>query len=776
MWGRKRPEPSKARRDPPPQSSPTKGGGGVGAANRFLRDPLQARLAACVSRSEVDNVAMMRVCLPQRLVAPALVALFTSAAFAAPCGGSADAVGRAERTLAAMTQTEKLSLVHGVIGAPVQGEPKPAAALGSAGYVPGVPRLGVPALQETDGPLGVANPGEIRRGDGATAMPSNLALAATFDADLARRQGEIVGAEARAKGFNVLLGGTANLIRDPRGGRTFEYFSEDPLLAGLMAGAQIAGAESRGVLSTVKHFALNDQETGRERLDVRIDKAAARESDLLAFEIAIERGRPGAAMCAYNRVEGAYACENPWLLTDVLKGDWGYSGFVLSDWGAVHSTARAAMAGLDQESAEEADRRPFYAELGRAIARGEVPASRLDDMVRRILTSMYACGLADPPPVNTPDAQAGAEVAREIAEKGAVLLKNDGVLPLSTDRGRLLVVGAHADRGVPAGGGSSQVASPGGVALAEPKGENRAMIFHPSPPLAALRDRLPEAEIAWDDGSDPERAARKAAGADAVVVFADQYLTEGDDAPDLSLPDGQDRLIERIARANPRTIVVLETGGPVRTPWFDRVAAVLEAWYPGEKGGEAIADLLVGRVNPSGRLPVTFPASESQLPRPQLRGGAAGSVVDYREGAAVGYRGFAERGDRPLFPFGYGLSYTGFRLDDLELRRDGPSVTATLVVTNTGRRAGAAVPQLYVTGPNGSGIGLRLAGFSRLDLAPGETRRADVAVDPRLLARFDEAARRWKIAPGVYRMSAGFDAERRDRAAGIVIEPAELPP
>ena len=286
----------------------------------------------------------------------------------APCGDpSGAAEARAGAKLAEMSQGEKLSLVHGVLGAPWSGGPKPAGAVGSAGYVPGVPRLGIPALQETDGPLGVANPGNVRRGDTATAMPSNIALAATWDLALARRQGESVGAEAQAKGFNVLLGGAANLIRDPRGGRTFEYFSEDPLLTGLMAGAQIAGVQSRGVLSTAKHFALNDQETDRGRLDVRIDKAAARESDLLAFEIAIERGRPGAVMCAYNRVEGAHACESPWLLGDVLKGDWGYRGFVLSDWGAVHSTERPAIAGLDQESAEQADTAAF---LRRARPRG----------------------------------------------------------------------------------------------------------------------------------------------------------------------------------------------------------------------------------------------------------------------------------------------------------------------------------------------------------------------------------------------------------------------
>ena len=373
-----------------------------------------------------------------------------------------------------MTDEEKLSLVHGVIAAPWGGEAKPIGAVGSAGYVAGVPRLGIPALQETDAELGVANPGDIRRGDAATAMPSDLALASTWDLALARRQGEAVGAEARAKGFNVLLGGAANLIRDPRGGRDFEYFSEDPLLTGLMAGAVIDGAQSGPIISTVKHFALNAQETDRVVLDARIDPAAARESDLLAFEIAIERGRPGSVMCAYNQVNGVYSCENEWLLSQVLKGDWRYPGFVMSDWGAVHSTVRSALAGLDQESGEQLDTQNFFADgLPQAIADGEVPQARLDDMARRILTSMFAHGLCDKSDASEPaDFAASDETALAIEREGAVLLRNEGLLPLSAETRKLVVIGAHADRGVPSGGGSSQVVPRGGIAMKEPAGKN----------------------------------------------------------------------------------------------------------------------------------------------------------------------------------------------------------------------------------------------------------------------------------------------------------------
>ncbi len=611
------------------------------------------------------------------------------------CGArSGIASKRAQTALERMTQSEKLSLVDGSLGAPWGGRPKPRGAIGSAGYIPGIPRLRVPALQETDAELGIANPGNIRRGDTATAMPSDLALAATWDVALARRQGEAVGAEARAKGFSVLLGGASDLIRDPRGGRTFEYFSEDPLVTGLMAGSAIAGVQSNHIISTIKHYALNDQETDRVVLDARIDPAAARESDLLGFEIGIERGRPAAVMCAYNQVNGVYSCENDWLLNEVLKGDWRYPGFVMSDWGAVHSTVRSALAGLDQESGEQLDTENFFARLGLAIKEGKVPEARLDDMVRRILTSIFACGIADDASASDPaDPRQGDAAALAIEREGAVLLRNDGTLPLPAATRRILVVGAHADRGVPSGGGSSQVIPTGGIAFKEPEGKNRAMVFDPSSPLEAIRRQFPRARVEFADGSNSAEAAKAAAGADAVVIFADQYLTEGADAPNLNLPDGQDALIESVARTNRRTVVVLETGGPVVMPWLDKTGAVVEAWYPGQKGAEAIAEILSGDINPSGKLTVTFPASEVQLPHPRIQGDARGApqgpvgrgrrygqifTADYSEGALVGYKWFFVRGERPLFPFGYGLSYTTFSLSDFKASVDGDRVTATM--------------------------------------------------------------------------------------------------
>ena len=659
--------------------------------------------------------------------------------------------------------------------------------------MPGVPRLDIPALQETDAELGVANPGNVRPGDTATAMPSDLALASTWDPEIARLQGQSVGTEARAKGFNVLLGGTANLIRDPRGGRNFEYFSEDPLLTGVMAGSMIEGVQSRHIISTIKHFALNAQETDRVVLNARIDEAAMRESDLLAFEIAIERGRPGAVMCAYNQVNGSYCCENDWLLNQVLKTDWRYPFFVMSDWGAVHSTARSAMAGLDQESGEQLDTQNFFeGPLAQAIADGDVPEARLDDMARRILSSIFAHGLADKTSASEPvDIVSSDRTALAIAREGMVLLRNEGLLPLSADTRRLVVIGAHADLGAPSGGGSSQVVPRGGIAAKEPLGENRAMVFDPGSPLEAIRLQFPRARVDYDDGSSPARAADAAAKADAVILFVDQWMTESADAPSLELAGQQDRLVDVVTRANPRTAVVLETGGPVLMPWLARTAAVLEAWYPGQKGGEAIADILSGAANPSGRLPVTFPVSEGQLPHPKIQGDPNGAPIGpvgrgggygptftavYDEGAAVGYKWFAERAEQPLFPFGFGLSYTKFALSGLAVNVSGHTVTASATVHNSGDRTGAATPQFYVSGPKGANVPLRLVGWDRVDLKPGETRQVTVSIDPRLLATFDEAARLWRIKPGAYRLTAGFDSQQRELAASFELQSMTLPP
>jgi beta-glucosidase len=448
---------------------------------------------------------------------------------------------RADLLIAELTLDEMISLVHGPMPAMVN--PPPADAAMGAGYIPGVARLGIPALNETDASLGIANPRQVRKGDGATGLPSGLALASTWDPDLAHAAGVMVGAEARDKGFNVLLGGGANLTREPRCGRNFEYLGEDPLLAGVLVGEAIKGAQSNHIVCTLKHFALNDQETCRHVVDARIDEGALRESDLLAFQIAIERGDPGSVMCAYNKLNGDWAGENDFLLNQVLKRDWGYPGWVMSDWGAVHTTAKAALAGLDQESGEQLDKQVYFgALLKEAVEQGDVPFERLSDMVRRILRSLFHKGVFDHPSAKrSTDYPQNAKVAQAAAEAGTVLLKNEGLLPLAGSLRKIAVIGAHADVGVMSGGGSSQVIPVGGagleITLDQAAGPiPRTIVYHPSSPVAALRSLSRNTEVAFASGEDLAEAAALARDADIAIVFADQWATEAEDLPSLSLP------------------------------------------------------------------------------------------------------------------------------------------------------------------------------------------------------------------------------------------------
>ena len=718
----------------------------------------------------------------ERIVALAAIAVASAVIARAAVGAERDAAERPWMNTAlsaderakllerAMTLEEKIGLLHGRVGTPFRGAPRPEGAIGSAGYIAGIPRLGVPALQESDAGVGVTNPGEVRPGDGATALPASLALAATWSPELAYKSGVVIGTEARRKGINVMLAGGMNLARDPRNGRNFEYFGEDPLLAGTLAGEAVRGIQSQNVISTIKHFALNDQETGRLALDARIAEDALRESDLLAFELAIERGKPGSIMCAYNRVNGDYACGNDWLLNRVLKGDWKYPGWVMSDWGAVHDMDYA-LKGLDQESGEQIDSQVFFDEpLKRAVAAGAVPQARISDMVRRVLRSMFAVGVFDASDARGPiDFDAHARDVQQVAEQAIVVLRNErATLPLARTTKRIAVIGGYAERGVVSGGGSSQVFPVGGFAASVPLGGEgqfsfwRAISLHPSSPLRAIRGLLAEgSEVVFDDGRYPREAARLAATADVAIVFGIQWMSENFDAPDLTLPQGQDDLIRAVAAANPRTVVVLETGGPVLMPWLDKTAAVVAAWYSGQRGGQAIANVLFGVVEPGGRLAVTFPAAETQLPRPEIPGfGQREGVpvtVEYREGADVGYRDFARRAQKPTFPFGYGLSYTTFAYGGLEASGTN-DLTVSFTATNTGARPGYAVPQIYLTAAPGRAE-RRLLGWDKALLAPGETKRFTLNVDPRLLARYSTAARGWQIAAGKYEVALGASAE-----------------
>jgi beta-glucosidase len=687
-----------------------------------------------------------------------------------------EAARMAEETLRQMTPEERTILTHGIMPLPLgsNSPPIPAEAIIGAGYVPGIPRLGVPALRETDASLGVSYVFGLRR-DGATALPSGLAMASTWNPGLLEQGGAMIGGEARAKGFNVLLAGGVNLMRDPRNGRNFEYLGEDPLLAGTLAGHAIRGIQSTDMIATIKHFALNGQETGRKFVDSLISPQAAHESDLLAFRIGIEIGEPGSVMCAYNRVNGEQGCASNWLLNDVLKEQWGYPGFVMSDWGAVPGLS-AALGGLDQQSGAQLDPAVFFAEpLAEAARTDPAYASRLEDMNRRILYAIYRHDLDTNPPVaGEIDFAANAELAAEVARQGIVLLRNRGnALPLVADARRIAVIGGNANAGVISGGGSSQVQGMGGPAVTVPAGSAanptpfEIQSYHRSAPLAAIRAAAPDAQVVFRDGRYISDAVRQAQEADVAIVFATQWSSEGFDQPDLSLPDNQDALIAAVAAANPNTIVVLETGGPVLMPWLDQTAAVIDAWYPGARGGEAIAAVLFGTANPSGHLPITFPASEAQLPRPVVDGFTtfepdfggnpphpdAQLSADYNiEGSDLGYRWNAREGHRALFPFGHGLSYTSFSHSGLTT--DGR--TARFTVSNTGARAGADVAQLYLVSRDGQ-VKQRLVGFARVDLAAGESRQLEVTLDQRLLADWQDG--RWVLPAGSYSFALGEDAE-----------------
>jgi len=677
----------------------------------------------------------------------------------------------AERTqlvLKEMTLDEKLLLVVGYFGTdapwknftrPVESHPQ------SAGFVYGVPRLGIPNIWQADAGIGVASQGgpNVRE---RTALPSGMNTAATWSPQVGFEGGAMIGSEARTSGFNVLLAGGVNLVREPRNGRNFEYGGEDPLLAGVMVGAQIKGVQSNKIVSTLKHFAYNDQESGRFHLNVTIDEAAGRMSDLLALQFAYEIGNPGSVMCSYNRVYGVYGCESEYLLNEVLKKDWGFKGWVMSDWGATHSTIPAANNGLDQQSGLPFDHAAYFKEpLKEAVTNGWVTQARLDDMAGRVLHALFEQGVMDnpvPKASNNIDFKKHGLISQKDAEEGMVLLRNEKVngtalLPLAKELKKIAIIGSHANVGVLSGGGSSQVYPIGGMAVKGlgPKVFPGPMVYYPSSPMKALEARYPNARISFDEGTNPQTAAKLAAESDLVIVFANQWTAESVDVPDLSLPDNQDALIANVAKANAKTVVVLQTGGAVLMPWLNDVGAVVEAWYPGTNGGEAIARVLSGEVNPSGHLPITFPAAENQLPRAIVDGSLKKPEerfeVNYFEGAAVGYKWFELKNHQPLFPFGFGLSYTDFAYSDLKADIKNGQLSVSFSVKNTGALAGKDVAQVYVAPKSAKWEApKRLGAFQKVDLKPGESTNVTLSVDPRLLAMYQSKDKTWKIAKGEY--------------------------
>lgn len=683
--------------------------------------------------------------------------------------------------LTRMTDDEKLKLVYAIQGTDTNGVPAPPKALQGASYIPELSRLSIPAFISTNAGVGVAR----RYKTGATALPSQMALAASWDTGLARRAGAMIGEEARNLGFNVMLAGGVNLPRDPRAGRNFEYSSEDPLLAGRMVGALIKGVQSQYLISTIKHFALNNIETNRMVMSGNIDLAAFRESDLLAFEIAIENGRPGAVMTGYNRVNDVYAGENSYLLSDVLKGDWKYPYFVMSDWGGTHSTVRAVMAGLDQESSGNTfDSQQFFlGPLKDALKNGQIPHKRLDDMASRILLSMFSFGLFDHrqsiKPINF---DKDRKISLAAAEEGIVLLKNtDHILPLSGGE-RIAVIGGNADIGVLGGGGSANVIPNGGNVGPDPgpKIFYGPKTYLPDPPLRWLQKLSSSASnIEFNSGKDVRSAASLASRSDIAIVFVTEWSHEAMDRPSMTLPDDQDALINAVATANPRTIVVLENNVLPRMPWLSKVAAVIEAWYPGSAGGEAIAKILSGQVNPSGHLPVVMPLDETQLPRKTIQ--AAGRMdvmaitmlqdqnIFYTEGADVGYRWLERNNLTPQFPFGFGLSYSRFKIDSLQWRNDKFSA----VITNMSEISGSTVVQFYMTPP---GATRRLVGWSKVTLPAHQSEKVQGIVDFRTIAKFSTQSDEWVVAPGQYDIAVGENARDISMTMKASLNEQILPP
>ena len=675
---------------------------------------------------------------------------------------------RADYLVGQMTLDEKIHMVHGGAALDWWNHQLPR---GAGGFISGNTRLNIPDLYFADGSAGVSwGVGQ------ATALPSSVASAAAWDLDLAYQYGKVIGTELSAWGINVNLGGNINNTgREPRDGRTFETKGEDPILAGKITAAHLKAIQDQYVMAGLKHYALNDQETGRTTANVQIDDRSARESDLLAFEIGVKDSNVQSVMCSYNLINSDWSCENSYLLNTVLKGDWGFPGYVMSDWDATHSTVKAALNGLDQEQPEN---KYFDVQLKQAVQSGQVTQSRLDNMVHRILRAMFASGLFDhPQTIHSIDAAGDAAIAQQVEEQGAVLLKNSGLLPLNgATVGSIAVIGSHADIAVLSGGGSAQVDPVGGPALTEgypnPPGWSQ-VVWDPSSPRDAIQAKT-SATVQYDPGTDPASAAALAATANVAIVLLSQWESEGMDVPSLNFTDvihtppiDQDGIVAAVAAVNPNTIVVLENNGPKVMPWLASVSGVLEAWYPGQKGADAIANILFGDVNPSGKLPLTFPASVNDLPRPVIATPPDQTTpfpVDYTiDGFNVGYKWYDVQGLTPLFPFGFGLSYTTFSITNPQLTPDmsgnSPTFQVSFDLQNTGSRSGAEVAQVYLELPAATGEAKRLVGWQKVSLTPGQQQNITIEVDSgdssHPLSYWDVSAHGWRVPSGTFTVYLG---------------------
>ncbi|WP_372673152.1 glycoside hydrolase family 3 C-terminal domain-containing protein [Amycolatopsis kentuckyensis] len=646
---------------------------------------------------------------------------------------------RAAELVAAMTLDEKISQLHLQPDAEHQR------------FVPPIPRLGVPGFRIANGPAGMG-PADDKPQKPATALPATMALASTFDTGLARRYGRLIGDETRALAHNVSEGPDINIARVPRNGRTFEGMGEDPVLVGAMGAADIRGIQENGTIAEVKHYAANNQETQRFTIDEHIDERTLNELYLPHFEQAVTEGRAGSVMCAFPKINGVFMCENPALLQDKLRDDWGFKGFIQSDWGAAHSTVGSANAGMNLEMIDGT----WYGEkMKQAVLAGQVSERRVDELLVPRFRTMFAFGQFDHPPVLTPLPTAEHDAAaKQFAERGMVLLRNEHAqLPLGSAVKSIALIGPFAGKAKTGGGGSSAVIPTSTV-----------------DPLPGLRARVPGAKVTLDDGSDPARAAELARTAEVSVVMVGDNETEGKDRPSLALDGNQDALVAAVAAANPHTVVVVKSGGPVLMPWASSVPAILQAWYPGQQDGAAVASVLFGDVNPSAKLPITFPAADADTPAntaAQFPG--VNGVAEYSEGLQVGYRWFDAQGRTPLFPFGYGLSYTTFAFSGLSVRPAGDGATATFTVRNTGHRAGAEVAQLYLGFPAAAGEPPRqLKGFSRVELAPGQSRRVTISLDARDFSAWDATSHAWAPVKGGFTVQVGDSSRSLPLQASLV--------
>src|SRR5882757_3095060 len=647
-------------------------------------------------------------------------------------GSTAPVATRVAQVMAQMTQDQKIAMLHG------NGNSSP-----YIGNLSAIPSLCIPAIGLQDGPGG---PGDGV--GGVTQLPAPVAGAATWDVALEKQYGTVAGNENAGKGVNVSLGPTLNIARDPRWGRGFETFSEDPFLTGQMASAEIQGLQSQGVMAQAKHAAAYNQETNRNSIadNVIVDTRVLEEIYLPGFQAAVKQGAAASVMCGYSVVNGIFDCENPFLLNTALYQQAGFGGFVASDFGALHSAAPAANAGMTMEMPGAAF---FGSGLASAVAGGQVSQATLDTMVSRVLTQMFAFGMFDKQPtgntgtvVTTP---AHVTTAKQIAEEGTVLLKNNGVLPLSTATTKsIAIIGADGGAGVASvGGGSATVTSSGTVS-----------------PLTGIQNRAGTgATVQFNDGSNVASAVSLAQSSNVAIVFGTYPQNEGTDNTTIDLPASQNQLISSVAAANPRTIVVLNTGSAVTMPWLSSVAGVFENWYPGQQDGNAIAALLFGDVNPSGKLPVTFPKSLADVPASTTaQWPGTNGTVQYAEGVNVGYRWYQAKNITPLFPFGFGLSYTNFAYSNLTvspLDAHGKA-TVTATVTNTGSRAGSDVAQFYVGDPATTGEPPKqLKGFTRVTLNPGASTTVSFPVTLHDLAFWNDSTSSWTTATGTYGMFVG---------------------